>query len=427
MEFLRKKSFLYVVVGLLFSGIVLGAAFSTSRGGLLSASILAILNNVAIQHAPALPDLAIENIALKKVADPSSNFNFYKYKATIIVHNYGGNIVNARATVHGDDKQKYAVVANNEKGFTLLRDKTFIINDYDVLFDGDYNGGEINFEVELVDKVDSNTENNSKAVEVFEAPAKIDGIDVRKVNPDGYIELGFLADKFAPDLHKFEIIRSDEAIFEEGEKRYAEKDSKDSPFEYFRIRNSREHVAKFFEGEEFDGQSPVYVTAEKPYLYLKATDPFSGSYAVSNIINFTKPVAMTKAEFIKLFIEQAGLTIIDGGIEYFDDVDSSQWYAPYIQTFYNLGLLPTASPILGPDNLISRPDVLKIVMDYFDEDLVGGRSNNFIDVNDEVLNVYLDSLVASNKASSFGEKFYPSNVATRNFLNYLINEYSQNN
>lgn len=66
----------------------------------------------------------------------------------------------------------------------------------------------------------------------------------------------------------------------------------------------------------------------------------------------------TREQFVKMFVQLSGVTLLEGG-QSFDDVDAGAWYAPYLATAKQMGIIegrPDGS--FGVGEPISRQDVM---------------------------------------------------------------------
>ncbi len=404
---------------------------------ILETSVLSILQNIAEENAPAPSDLGIDKITIRKLSDPTDDFKYYKYTSTIILHNYGGNLTDDRVILSAGKDQKYTLVRNTDDGFSLSKDETYIVRNYEFIFDGKYNGGTLPIKVEIIDGTDSYEENNTYEIDVFDPSAKIESISLKEILNDGTFVLDFNSIPFSIRKHNFELFTSDSAIYSEEDVRYHEVYTLDQVYGYYRIKNSLENVKSEYTSSVVTELDSHFVTFTYDpflddtvhYVYVKATNPETGNYAISNVLMLPPQENMDRAEFAKLFVDLTGEKIVNGGVNYFEDVSNDQWYYPYVQTLYNLGLLNTETYFYNPDALISRGEVLRVALDYFDVDLTVDENDlKFEDISeDNRLYPYIDALLSTSAGSSFHEYFNSDAPATKNYLKYLINEYSKSN
>ncbi|NIA02129.1 MAG: hypothetical protein GWP15_01985 [Nitrospirae bacterium] len=428
---------LFIIIALI--SVIAISIFYFSKGSfkVLETSLLAILQNIAEENAPEPPDLSIESVSVKKVNNPTDSFNFYKYSATVIIHNYGGHLIDERVLLHGGDDQKHVLISNTEDGFTLMRDQTYIVRNFEFVLDGRYNGGTFPFEVEVVDKSDYYEDNNTYVVDIFESDAKVESIAIEEILNDGTIVLDFNSIPFSIWKHEFEIYSSDDAYYSKDDLRYDEIYTQDEVYGYYRIKNSLRNVQSYFDSKAtteleshfVDLDENPFFTEKNKFVFVKATNPETGYYAISNILLLPPQTPITRAEFAEIFTEKADIDAYDNGVSYFEDVDEGADYSAAVQTLFNLGLLNTNSSFYEPDSEMHRAEALRIVMDYYDADLqIVPGAPHFEDVDEgKYIYPYVESLFAGSKGTVFDEYFNPDNPATENYLNYLIDEYSENN
>ncbi len=431
----KRNRILFSVI--LIVGLTLSVNFIYKQADfrLLENSIFTILKNFSEENTPEPPELSIEKVAALKISDPTDKFNYYRYKTTIIVHNYGGNLINGRLVIRGGDNQKHMLVKNTDEGFSLGKDDTYIIRGYEIVFDANYNGGQIPLYLDLVDRYDYFDENNYYDLAVFEGSAKIEDVSIKEVLDDGSFVVDFNEIPYSIRKHDFEILTSHSAYFENTNVRYDEVHVNDEPVGYYRIKNSYKNLADFdvYESENANLNYVKFpenslVDGESNYLYVKATNPENGYYSISNLIHLLPQEEINRAQFSKLFVEKVELDIFDSGINLFDDVDQDEWYYPYVQTLYNYGLFDTGDFKFEPNEIISRGEVLRIVLNYFDVDLVADATSNFEDVStNDRLHPFAEALYASGGGEVFDGYLYPEKPATKKYLNYLVNEFAKNN
>ena len=433
----RKGLLTYVLAGVVATVLSVNLAFKGEEVKLLETSVLSILQKVVEKHALTPPDLAIEKVTLKKSGNPTADFNYYKFKTTIILHNYGGKLRNEQVAIRAFPEQKNVIIKNTEEGFTLLENDTYIVRNYEVLMDGDYNGGEFSFEVDLLSEEDYFEDNNTFKVAVFEGPAKIGDIGVKDLKSDGSLELDFDAKKFMLRKHEFNFETADSLLFSGKKVEYNERSSGEKIFRYYVMKNDLKDIKGNFVVKEISQiDTPLIKFSDDPssdssehFVYVKAVNPENGFYAVSDVLQFSYAEEMTRAEFAKIFIDTLEIPLDPEGTNNFYDLQKSDWYIPYVQTLYNLGLLTTNSTNFGPGEKITRGEVLRVVLDYLDVDLqIAGGGKHFSDVDEKhVFYPYVEAVFASGKAKAIKDTFNLSAPATRDFLNYLIYEYSENN
>lgn len=436
MEKRRFKYLLYSIPILISFTLITQFAFPNTDLALLQTSFISVLKDIAEENRPLPPDLAIEKISLRKIGDPSENFDYYKYYATVIIKNYGGDVKNSQVTLGGID-QKYIFLNNTPEGFSLQKGKNYIVDNYEVIFDGNYNGGNITLEININDRVDPYKENNSSTVFIFEQPAKLQSIAIDQILNDGTFKIVFDPENYALNTDNFEVYFSDSMEFNDKELKYDEIKRGDYVYGYHRIKNSAEFVNdlrwRAEQRSELDSHFVKFTFDPfedniAHYFYVKAINPEKGYYAVSNILKFNPQESLDRAEFAKAFLDYADIEIYDNGESYYEDINADVWYKPYVQTLYNLGLINSESLKYLPQNIINRGDVLRVVLDYFDVNLVVPEDlPHFKDVSTEdQIYPYIQALYASSHGNIFRDEFSPYQPATKNYLKYLINEFKEN-
>lgn len=431
----RKKLMLYAVVGLGLMFAVNNVRISDENLSFLETSVVSIPRDNMVEPV----DLSIEKVTLKKIADPREDFNFYKYAANIVITNHGGNLKNGQMVLSAGDAGKYVYLKTDEEGFSLTKDNSYIVENYEVLFDGNYNGGKLSVQIKLPEKVDYFSGNNQYDTEVFALPPKLEALGINEIQNDGTIKLDFDTSKYSTVANDFEIYESSSLDFDEDKSRYAEAsaDSEDKIYGYYRIKNSEDlmkntHWSRI---QSVDADPHFVKLSISPfddnnahYLYLRAVDPESGNFVVSNIIGLVPQKKLTRAAFARFFVEYSGVDVADEEKGYFTDVAEEDWYAPYVKTIYKLGLIKSDQFEFYPQEEMARGEALRVVMDYFDIDLADtGDKQPFADVREEsYLYSYLKALFATGKAGIFGENFQPDQPATKNYLKHLIYEYKKN-
>lgn len=433
-----KKNFIFYAIAALVSLYVINNTKAPAGDfNYMETSLVYLLENVAHKNRIEPVDLGIQNVTLRKIAEPTQEFNHYKYVANIVVKNYGGDVKNKQLILQAGDNQKHNFVKNDAEGFSLAKGQTYIIENYEILFDGDYNGGKLTVELKLPEKIDYFEENNKFEVNVFELPPKIQAITISEIKEDGTIQLSFDPLNYTVSTNGFEIYKSDALSFDENDSKYAETASDNKIYGYYRIKNSEKLMQNadwsLVQGADRDPHSIKF--AENPfddtaahYIYLKSTNLESGNYVVSNIIEFVPQKELNRAAFARFFVDYSGVGLANDEVNYFEDVSDTSWYAPYVKTLYKLGLIKSDAFRFNPNNLMTRGDALRVVMDYFDIDLADtGETQPFKDIAlDDPLSPYVKALFASGKAGIFSETFKSDKPATKNYLKYLIYEYKKN-
>jgi|GEM_PF-1425771 len=431
----RKLALVLVAVSII-GGVFVNNALNKSDYNIINTSVLGVLKATYEDLAPSAPDLSIVNVVLNKESDPTPDLNYYKYKASIVVKNNGGRLINSRVLLHGDGTQKNVAVRNTDYGFSLAKDATYIIKDYDVIFDGNYNGGDVPLYLDIADKTDADNTNNVFVSKIFEGPGKIKDIFISDISPDGKVELNFNDNKYTIKKHNFELWRKDDVLIENDNGKYFENTAFSTPIGYHVYENSAKNLDTDFTRDGRSEENSHYVKfSEHPYgatnnhyVFIKATNPDNGYYSVSDVVAVGPQQEMNRAEFMKAFVDYLKIPLSKNEVLSYTDVSPDQWYAPYVQTVYNLGLLNTSALSFSPERKITRGDVLKMVMDYFEADLTQNTEKHFKDVDENSpVYSYVQSFLAEGKAEGLGVKLSPDLPATQDFVKNIIDAYRKNN
>lgn len=372
----KKNFILYAIIGLFSLYSVNNVNVSDGSFKFMETSLVSILENVAQSNKFEPVDLGIQNVTLKKISDPTPDFHYYKYVANIVIKNFGGDLKNGDLILRAGSNQKHNFVKNDTEGFSLAKNQVYIIENYEILFDENYNGGKLTIELKLPEKTDYFLENNKFEVNIFELPPKIQSLSVAGIKNDDIYQLSFDPLDYNILNNGFEIYTSNSLNFDDEDARYAETVAGDKILGYYRIKNSEKLIKNgnwsLMQGT--DGDPHFIKFAKKPfeddaahYIYLKSTDPASGNYIISNIIEVVPQKSLNRETFANLF---AGYTGTNLDVVKKDDAT----------------------------NTISRGEVLKIVTDNFNIDL----------------------------AKSVDHQLMPNLPATKNYLKYLIYEYKKN-
>ncbi len=415
-----KNSFLalFIAVSAMF---LLGNGFTQE----LKASVLEIVNKFVDAKPIIKPDLAIDKITLTKLDEPTETFHYYKYSAMLVVENKGETLMDAKVKLSAGPGQQHLFLKNSNAGFSLEHGKKYILDKYEVIFDSNYNVGDLKFSIELTDREDNDLENNEKWVQVTEFPAAIKNISLESVKDSGEYFVQFDGNNEFYD-HKVEIYvgnydaggdyfetRGDEGIYSYEKLPIDERAINSKTFE----KVDTDEVGSY----EVNLGIPIAEKDEPDFLYVKITNPSTGYYAVSDLLKLPKKVELTRADFAKYFIELTGEKVDNSEVSGFSDVNGMEWYAPYAQSIYNLGLLNFDMKEFEAEKFVTREQAVKILMDYYDADLATTKSDlqiSDVDEKDE-LHHYLSSFNRADKFVIAG-KFEPSANASLDFLKYLI-------
>lgn len=144
-----KKILIYAFIGAL--ALLFGVVLSMDEPFVMRANVMDVFPEY---------DLGIEKVTLQKIADASPEFDYSRYTATVIFHNYGSDIVDRKIVLHGDENQKHVFVFNTNYGFSLPTDSSYIVRNYEVLIGKNASPGKLTFEANLTDVEDKNPSND---------------------------------------------------------------------------------------------------------------------------------------------------------------------------------------------------------------------------------------------------------------------------
>ncbi len=410
-------------------GYVTSALVKEEESSVLNTSVLAILKKVAEQRDALPPAVFIEKATVRQVADPTSDFPYYKYSSTIILKNEGGPVVNKKLKIFGNKNQKHSFIRNTDRGFSVNAGGSYIVRGYEIFADSRFNSMKIELGTEIVDeKVGSKSEEHD--INLFYGKARISDFGVKKAKDS--LRLKFNVPNNVALFEKVKLYKSYGIGDTGGEATYHEELSEEDIFSFAIIEADEVNTtdSSWKEVEGFDYENPVVEEEGKTVFYqLRAYGEDTEEYAVSDILKVSNNENLSRAAFAKLFVEDAGVKVDETGQMSYEDVDADSWYGDYVHTLYNLGLIPFNELNFYPSKSISRAEALQIVMDYFDVDIAGmSDSPVFYDVEIESnFAPYIKALASSSVRLNLGDEFRPDAPATKAFLNFLINEYREGN
>ena len=107
------------------------------------------------------------------------------------------------------------------------------------------------------------------------------------------------------------------------------------------------------------------VPQNHPYIvainFLKAKNIVSG-----NAGQFSPDATITRAELLKMVFGAAGTVLVNSGKNYFSDIDSASWQAPYANTAkVNKIIGGYSDGTFKPNNPITRAEAFKIIINTF--------------------------------------------------------------
>jgi hypothetical protein len=86
-----------------------------------------------------------------------------------------------------------------------------------------------------------------------------------------------------------------------------------------------------------------------------------------NLSHFRPADNMNRAEFVKTLVEAAGLSVADAPSAGFQDVKSSDWFAPFVNTAVEEGII-NAGTNFRPGDAVTRAEAVKIALQALDID-----------------------------------------------------------
>ncbi|PKL36782.1 hypothetical protein CVV38_02690 [Candidatus Peregrinibacteria bacterium HGW-Peregrinibacteria-1] len=97
---------------------------------------------------------------------------------------------------------------------------------------------------------------------------------------------------------------------------------------------------------------------------------------------FAPEDSVTRAEFLKMVLLASGATINDSEITPFTDVDAGAWYAPYVKTAKDLGIIEGyENGTFRPNDTINRVEALSMILKAFGVDINFDASFTFPDTS----------------------------------------------
>ena len=432
--------FIYILATLLAAFFVANIVSGIAKTSFFQGSVLAILNKIGLtDFSEEYPDAGIDYVYLQKISNPTPEFSYYKYKATIVVRNYGELLENGDITVTAGNNQKTAFIRNNLDGLTLGKGETFIFDDYEVLMDGRDNYGKYTFKIDTKGGKDRSLDNNSYVVDVFEEPVKFESFGVTDKKGDNFVLSTNPLKEFEDSLSKMNLeicIAENYKIPKENELKYSETDTSKDVYSYYKIKASKKLITdenfkceSLGKSEEFGAINRFFDSKTEYSVFLKAfadNEDKSNFFAVSNVLDLPVQEFINRAEFAKAFVDDAGITLITEGKHYYKDIEEGAWYSPYVQTMFNYGLLKdTENFEFGPNNAVSRRDIFEPLLNYFDVELkIDEGAPHYADIDKNSKDFFFtEAIYSSGKAKALGIYFHPEKRASRNFLKYLINEF----
>ena len=422
-----------IVAGMLFVGI---AGSITNVFG--DVSVLSLFNKIGFTDIEeAYPDLGIDKVTLMKLQNPSSNFPYYKYRANIILTNFGEALEDATIVISTDNDQKTAFVKNGLYGLSLKKGESFIFKDYEVLVYKNLNYRAFDFKIDAKDAKDKDTDNNAYLVEVFEDPALYQSLEVASKAGDDFVLnythwRGF-EESLAPmqlEVCVADLSDGEPEGFDNEILRYVEVKTGDEIYSYYKFNMEPSYVAdeNFVckEANLVDEGGAFRVNIENEGIVYLRGSVAEGSYALSDLVYMPVQDAMTRSTFVEKFVEETEMDLFLDGHMYFTDVDEDSVYSPYLKTMFNNGLLRATSDFLFfPEEVVTRAELLRSVLDYADVDLlVSDGAPHFHDVQKKSDDYFfVEAMHTDGAGRGIGIYFNPDLPASSHFLKYLINDF----
>lgn len=423
------------LVGVLLMGVVSSLGNIT----MLQGSVLSLLNKVGLtDFKEEYPDYGIENITLLKISNPDENLPFYKYKASSIVRNFGEGSDKADVVISAGSGQKSAFVRNELYGLTLGKGESFIFDDYELLMNKLANYQEFDVAIDMKNIKDRDLANNSRKVYAFEEPLKLQSFEVSAYDFDKHFTFSYQPSaEYAEELSALpmQICVAKDYKWPSGtDLKYAETNTASDVYSYYKVKaDPKLFVDDSFECSDARKSSDQYAVfanldLENEYAVFLKVITGQNSYAVSNIVYLPKQEFLTRASFVKLFVEETGMPLYTDGQNYFEDVKGDESYSPFVQTMFNNGLFRETSDMqFGADNEVLRGEVLEPILSYYDIDLViSDAAPHFADVSQDSKNYFfLEALYSTGETKSLGLHFGPDKRVSKQFLKYLIDGLNQ--
>jgi len=405
--FIRYSKIIYI--SLFFLGIFavynndfFDKSVDNSEAYILETSIIHSLENFIEYKKMEDFDLEIIDVFVNDITKPSSYFNFFKYDVDLVIKNNGGVVNNANIVIsNSQEEYKY-----NINDLNLDENSEYIVSNYEILFPGEYNSGEVKLSLNVTNQDEVNTKNNSFNFEIFQDNA---GIDISFID--------FITNNYS---HNFELFFSDKILLRDGNYNEVFIEDKDENLVFYTYQNTKDLIAD-------DAWKKIKkYNQENAYFFLKSSDNNKNNFSVSNIWNIPKTEKLNRSEFAKYFIKFSDIEILDSGLNFYTDIDESNKNYKYIQTLYNLGLLDSYSTEYLPYDEMTRSEALVMIIEYFNVDFAihDFDSFDFIDVDkDDSIYPYVLTLYSNESAKYLSEYFQADEALTKDFLIFLIDAY----
>ena len=101
---------------------------------------------------------------------------------------------------------------------------------------------------------------------------------------------------------------------------------------------------------------------------------------INNTEKYNPDNNLTRAEFLKIVFNAAGLKATATGATIFKDVESNIWYSPYVSLALSKGIVTNKNTNFRPNDSISRAEAAKIIVGIFGANVTGVKLS-FADVD----------------------------------------------
>lgn len=434
MSFFKNINKLAVVVVAMMVLAVLGKTFDSTT---FQSSVLSLFNKIGLtDYKEEYPDLGIEKVTLTKILEPKSDFNYYKYKATIVLKNYGELLTKATVVISSGEGQKKAFVRNELYGLTLGKGESFIFDDYEVIMSGDVNYKNFKFEIDIKDEKDKDSNNNYLPVSALEEPMKFSSFDVSSYDGMDGFYFGYDLEKGREEVLNNMNLQICVATDFDGLKnenlRYAETPYGDSVYSYYKSKIDSDLISsedfKCEDASKERGGMRAFdsLDTEHEYaVYLKAFEG-GGGVALSNLVYLPKISMLTNAEFVREFVRETGMPMDPTGLVIYQDLKGDESFIPELKTMFNRGLVNENTDFrFHADDVMSRRDLLEPLLNYFDAELtVDDGAPHFADVSRNSDDYYfVEAMYAAKVGHNLGIHFNAGREASTYLLKYLIDEF----
>jgi hypothetical protein len=135
--------------------------------------------------------------------------------------------------------------------------------------------------------------------------------------------------------------------------------------------------------------------------------------------SFDAKAGLTRAQLVKVLLEQLGVAIDDEAVSNFEDVTNSDWYYGYIATAKQLGMVNGVSDIqFAPNRIVTREELAVMVANAYKLDLNLTLENDLSEFNDvdDISDWAINALKAMNAheiITGYDSKLEPKGIVNR--------------